>query len=194
MTHETGAYLGGIRTVECLRQRSRVCPDSGCWHWGLAIVQGVPKVHFVTPDTGKRMHARGRRAALYLQRGRDLKPGHVAYAARMCHSTDCVNPAHCVSGNRAAHGASLTRSGAIAGNPKRSDASRRMWDERGRKLTPAMVLHIRQSTESTYELARQLGVAQYTIWSARRHLNHRHVMQPVSVFTWRPVASKSESE
>jgi hypothetical protein len=186
MSHEEGAYLGGIRTVECLRQRSRVDADTGCWHWSLNVDKAAARVHFVTPDTGQRVCMRGRRAALYLLRGHDVRKGYVAFSSSKCSSHDCVNPAHCVSGNRQAHGAWVKRSGIAAGLPSKIAAARKTWDTRGRTLTPEMVLEIRASTETTYAMAKRLGVAQFTVWSARVGNSHKHVFLPASVFNWMP--------
>jgi hypothetical protein len=194
MSHEEGKYLGGVRTVECLRQRSRVDDDTGCWHWSLNINQSAARVHFVTPDTGKRVCMRGRRAALYLLRGHDIRPGYVAFAANKCKTIECVNPAHCVSGNRKAHGAWVKRSGIALNLPKKIEAARRTWDTRGRKLTPEQVLEIRTSAENTYALAKRLGVAQFTVWSARVGNSHKHVFLPASVFNWMPPANNRRSQ
>ena len=65
MTHAVGTYLGGIRSVADLRERCRIDDETGCWHWGLAIVRGVPHVAFVDED-GRRRKGTGR--ALQLQR------------------------------------------------------------------------------------------------------------------------------
>ena len=190
MSHEQGTYLGGIRSVECLRQRSRVDPDSGCWHWGLSLTRGIPCLHIVTPDTGKPLKARGRRAALYLDRGADLDAGQWAFARSCCNSLDCVNPAHARSGSRKQFGAWLKSSGTLKGLPGKIKASRDTWDNRGRTLTPACVEKIRSSTASTYALAAELGVSQCAVWLARRGKTHKHVgfagIKASSVFEWRP--------
>ena len=183
MSHKEGTYLGGIRTVEDLRVRCYVDPDTACWHWRLAIVQGHPKVHFVAPDTCKRTTQRGRRAALYLQRGRDLPDGHFAFARLQCKSLDCVNPAHCVSGDRAAHGEYLRQSGRIKGLPSKCAGSRKSWEKR-RKITPEIAQTIRTSEESTYALAKRLGLSQFAVWSCRVGKSHRATVANASAFTW----------
>lgn len=188
MSHQPGTYLGGIRTVECLRQRSRIDPITGCWHWGLSLTRGVPILHMVTPDTGRKAKFRGRRAALYLARGSDLPDGHWAFARMCCTSEDCVNPAHSRSGTRKAFGEWLAKSGRIKGG-KRSEQSRSVWDKRGRRLTPEMVREIRGSTDTTHALAKRMGVSQCAVWLARRGKTHAHVglagVKVASVFDWR---------
>lgn len=185
MTHDTGAYLGGIRSVECLRQRSRVDADTGCWHWGLAIVQSAPKVHFLAPDTGLQVCMRGRRAALYLLRGERPPAKHVAFAARHCPSADCVNPEHAVSGPRHAHGQWLRRTGVTVGLASKCAGARKGWAHR-RKLTPEAVADIRSSTDSIKVLALRYGVSAYAVWSARIGKSHRPSMAGSSVFVWQP--------
>lgn len=174
MAHPSGTYLGGIRTVEDLRQRCRVDDQTGCWHWGLAIVQGMPSVHFLTPDTAKRVKMRGRRAALYLQRGKDLPRGHVAFAQLCCHADDCVNPGHSRSGNRMAHGEWMRKTGAISGLASKAAASLKGWDGR-RKLTPEQVMEIRSSPESNRAIGKRLGVSEFCIWSVRAWKTHKNV-------------------
>lgn len=181
MSHPAGKYLGGIRTLQHLQDRCRICATTGCWRWSLSTDNGAPKVH-VTLAAGHRVIMRGRRAALVLQRGAMLPAGHVAYATDDCRHADCCNPRHCQSGTDAEQRAWLAASGRLKGSPTRAAASRRTWDKRGRKLTPEMVQHIRTSPLSTYALATELGVAQYTVWSARTQLSHRTSMRGTSVF------------
>lgn len=183
MSHPEGAYLGGIRTVECLRARCVVDEDTGCWHWRMAMVQGAPKVHFLAPDTGMKTHARGRRAALYLMRGKDLPAGMHAFARLQCKSDDCVNPAHTRMGTREQHGAWLRATGKHKGLPSKMAAARKRWAGK-RVLTPEMVAEIRSSDLSTYKLAAKIGVAQYTIWSCRVGRSHKTEIRGASVFSW----------
>lgn len=183
MSHAPGAYLGGIRTVHDLMLRCRVDKDTGCWHWRLSCVQGAPKVHFVTPDTGRRVGFRGRRAALYLAAGVDLRPGHVAFAKMKCTSLDCVNPEHCRSGTRIQQGEHIRRTGIHMGLPAKAAASRRGWDGR-RKITPEMAAEIRSSQEPQLPLARRLGVSEYAVWCCRVGKTHRPDIRGASAFTW----------
>jgi hypothetical protein len=196
MSHAHGTYLGGIRTVECLRQRSRVDPVTGCWHWGLSLTRGVPILHCVTPDDGRRIKLRGRRAALYLQRGKDLAKGQIAFARMCCESDDCVNPEHSRSGNKKAFMAWLVASGRFI-KGKTSNANAAAWDKRGRTLTPDMVREIRSTDESTYALAQRFGVSQCAVWLARRGKTHRHVlvgMKVASAFDWRGQIAVNDDE
>lgn len=179
MSHPHGAYLGGIRTVEDLRQRCRVDEDTGCWHWGLSMCQGHPRVHLGVE--GKRFAARGRRAALILA-GTPPKRGHVAFATRECKSNDCVNPEHARSANRGNHGQYL-RSTGLGNSPAKTAAAINSARTHLAKLTMEDARAIRASTESTYALARQFGVAQSCIWSVKAGKSWKEHAPQASVFT-----------
>lgn len=183
MSHKHGTDLGGIRTLQDLKDRCIVDEVTECWHWTMSVFAGSPRIHMWTPDTGKRISARGRRAALYLQRGQDLPPKNVAFARTCCTNPLCVNPDHARSGTKVQWGAYLSKSGRIKGLPSKCAASRRGWDKRGRTLTPEMVAQIRgRGDESTRSVAERLGISQYAVWSVDNNLTHRPVMRGASVF------------
>lgn len=155
MSHKRGAYLGGIRTLEDLRQRCHIDGETGCWHWRLCINQGSPNVWLQPPGRDTRVRARGRRAALWLARGKDLQQGCVAIA-RGCTALDCVNPKHAMAASKA-------------------EFVRHVWAsrppqvlERSRKLDAATVTAIRASSESDLTWARRLGIGRPTVESARK--------------------------
>lgn len=183
MSHPHGTYLGGIRSVEDIRQRCRVDDETGCWHWGLAFVQGAPSVSLRHPVTDQRMKMRGRRAVLLIARGKDLPKGHVAFPSDECTSSDCMNPDHCRSGDRHAHGKQITRSGIWKGLPSKVAAGKAAAAAR-RKLTPEAVADARSSDEPAHVLADKWGVSEYAIWAARRFVTHKP--DGVSVFNFRP--------
>lgn len=187
MSLPKGFYLGGIRTVEDLRQRCYVDDITGCWHWRMALDDGFPTVHFVTPDTGRHAKMRGRRATLYLARGKDLPRGHGAFAKLCCESKDCVNPDHARSGDRKAHGEYLQRSGIVKGLPGKIAAAKARWMGR-RKLSAEAVAEIRRGGMSDYRFAEKFGVSQFAVWSARVGRSHKEVPGAGSVFNWRPQA------
>jgi hypothetical protein len=183
MSHSDGAYLGGIRTIEDLRERCFCDPTSNCWHWRLCITQGAPKIHYRRPEDDSRTQSRGRRAALHLARGHDLRRGHVAYG--VCNSFDCVNPGHCRSGTKTQAGAQLIKTGKLKGNISVSIASLKRWDKHGRKIDAAMAAEIRGSDESIRKLSDRLGVSTCAVRLCRNGETHRG---PVSVFGWRKAA------
>jgi hypothetical protein len=187
MPHAPGTYLGGIRTLEDLRERCVIDADTGCWHWRMAITQGAPRVHLQHPQDGRKVTMRGRRAALLLATGRDLPRGHTAYARHCCQADDCVNPEHSRSGNRREHGQWLTKSGKVKNLLGKRAASRRGWDTRGRKVTPEMRQDILNSTDEPWQaLADRLGVSKFVIYQVRKGLTHSAALPGASVFNWRP--------
>lgn len=185
MSHQPGAYLGGIRTVDDLRWRCWEDHDTGCWHWRLSFAQGSPKVHFCFGD--KRLGMRGRRAALTIARGRMLPRKLQVWATDDCESDDCVNPAHCRSGTRAQHGAYMRRTGRSKTAAKTASALKAA--ERLRKLTLEQVREIRDSSETVDALAHRMGVSRYAVWCARVGKTWRDTAANASVFTWRPQAA-----
>lgn len=164
MSHETGTYQGGIRSVADLRSRCRVDEVSGCWHWGMAIVDGAPTVHWVDA-AGVRRKARGRRASLLIA-GRVIPKGHVAFAKATCKSDDCVNPDHSRSGNRDEEGAAITKSGIWKNSPTKIAAAKAVARKK-RKLTDAQAAEIRCSDLSDQALSKVYGLSTYAIWSLR---------------------------
>lgn len=184
MSHEPGARLGGIRTIEDLKLRCVVDEITGCWRWTLARTDGAPKVHFVAPDGSGRRCDKGPRAALFLSRGTPVKAGHVAWAN--CGEADCVNPQHARSGTKTEWGAWLSRSGKVKNLASKCAGSRKAWDKRGRKITPEILAYIVRSDKSDAKLSAELGISGFAIWSARTRRSHVETMQGSSVFAWRP--------
>lgn len=184
--HPKGTHLGGIRTVDDLKQRCAVDQETGCWHWRMAMCDGVPRVHYCHPQTGARLTGKGRRAALILERREALPAGHVAWAKKCCASADCCNPDHAQSGTKKKWGKWLTASGRVKNLPSKCAGARRAWDTRGRKITPEDVALIRSSDKSSREIAAEIGCSQYAAWSIRRKACRNEGMQNSSVWEWRP--------
>ena len=65
MSHPVGTYLGGIRSVEDLRLRSRICEESGCWRYGLAVSDNGAELSVLVE--GERLRCRGRAAAVMMR-------------------------------------------------------------------------------------------------------------------------------
>jgi len=181
VSHQEGAYLGGIRSVEDLRLRCRIDSDTGCWHWSLSITQGSPKVHFVLD--GMRMAARGRRAAVLLS-GRPIPKDHIAFAAKHCKSDDCVNPEHAVCSNVANHRTRLKILG-LCKSPAKTAAALRTARTKLSKLSLEKAREIRASDETYVALGKRYGVAPSCIGSVKRGEAWKETMSAASVFTWR---------
>lgn len=178
-----GYDAGGIRTVAGLKLRSRVDPDTGCWHWlQCCIPCGLPKVHLVHPVTGKRYQTTGRRAAVLLATGKEVPKGHTAWPRPCCDSIDCVNPEHTRTGTRKAHGQWLEKTARLKDRETYRAAARRKAKAQ-QAMTPEQVAEIRRNPGvaiRTY--ADRFGVSAFTVWSARKHLTYTDVAQRVSVF------------
>lgn len=195
MPHKHGTHLGGIHTLEDLRQRCEVEEESGCWLWHGASRRGQAYVHFVRPDTGARAAGQGRRVALLLA-GKPAGPKQIAYARACCPNENCCNPDHAQAGSKAAWGKALAASGKVKGLPTKFAGARKVWDKRGRRITPAMVQEIRHSDLSDTHVAAKVGISRYAVWAVRRGLIHRGNAPAASVFTWKPIppAPKASSQ
>jgi hypothetical protein len=160
--------------------------DTGCWHWLLAFDGSSPKIHYWHPVKKTRVTGRGRNAATVLSRGKDIPKGHIAFPTNVCKSPDCCNPRHCRTGTKKQWGQWLTKTGQVKGLPVKCAAARKAWDKRGRKITPEGAAHIRASDKTNRQLAADLGVSQFAVWSVRHRQSHIPTMANASVFTWRP--------
>ena len=184
MSHEHGAYLGGVWSVAALRDRCRIDPDTDCWHWSMHMDGGTPMVWVRIDGVPRKL--RGRAAAAALSRGEFLKPGELAWARRQCKSTDCVNPAHGKTGTKAQWGAEMARSGKWKGLPAKVRAGRAVGRSL-RVLTPEQVEHIKASEKTAVALAAELGVSKSLvagIRAGRRYVEQS--MRGASVFSWMP--------
>ena len=177
MSIRPGTHIGGIRTLDDLRDRCYVDDSTGCWHWRLAFTKENPQV-WIQDRT-----VLGQRAALILA-------GKLAPNARRCWATcgnrDCVNPKHCRSGSYADWGAWVKATGNWRGNPATRAANVRNGQERS-KLTAEQVAEILRSDETHTALGRRLGVHHSTISNVRRGVSWRQSpTRAASVFSWRP--------
>lgn len=187
--NKPGDYLGGIIDRKTLMDRCYCDPVTECWIWRLSFSQGSPRVHVRMPD-GKNKVMRGRRAAVYIKGGFDLDlRGMIAAPAAGCTDPRCVNPDHAQWMSRKSWGEAFTASGRGKDQPGRTAANRRIGQAR-RRFTPEQVREIKASPESTYVMARRLGVSQNTIHAIRVGKSYQDVtvLRAASVFSWRPQA------
>jgi len=177
-------YHGGVKCLETLKDRCYVDQHTDCWHWKLSTRFGAPIVHVYKLD-GTTTVMRGRRAAMYLSTGKDLKSGQVAFARLECTSLDCVNPAHTTTGNRNALGAYLRKSGRAKLTPQ-AKANRTLAARCrcGTKLSIEIAREIRLSTETQMALAKKYGVPQSRIYEIRAGHAWKEVIPATSVFDW----------
>lgn len=183
--HEVGTYLGGIRTVEDIRQRCRMDPETGCWHWGMSMSRGRPRVRFVGPD-GQSKSMNGRRAVVTLRDGAYPHPRKCVFEAAGCWSDDCVNPDHSRIGTTREHKRWLMASGKLLLSPSARAAMREAARTKRSKLTVQQVLEIRASSELQRVLAERYGVTKSCIGGIKRGVSWSDHIQEASVFTFRP--------
>ena len=176
MAHAAGAYLGGVRTIACVRERCVL--DGDCWH--LRTPRGRPmplgRVHRIW------VHGRGSvsatRAVWELAHGKPMPGGR--RAVRVCGSYDCANPAHI----RALSDSQAVRLYVGKGHemtPRRREHLQAL--QRSRRLfTPAQVLEMRMSSASAVALARKFGCSRSTVQAIRRGLTYKDPAR--SVWEW----------
>ena len=179
MSHAKGTDLGGIRSIEDLRLRCRMDPDTGCWNWGLSTCEGHPRVWVVAAD-GTRWKSTGAAASFFLREGRKPVRGKIAY--RSCCNNLCVNPEHVVEGTRADHGALCASRGVWKNKPNRIAANRRNIRGALAKLTIDQAREIRSSLCTDAALAKVYGIARSQINAIRRGKAWREHAPNSSVF------------
>jgi hypothetical protein len=172
-----GTHLGGIRTLEDLRQRCVIRAGSDCWH-------------FRTPD-GKQL-GRGvgyeirvgdqrltvTKASWLLAGNEPPIPGRVIY--RCCESHDCANPEHLKCGYRKALQKHLRSSGAYSAEGKaRTLQALRKSRIQPTKITPELRQWLLESTQNSLEAGHGLGVNKSHAARLRRQVRAR----PNSVFS-----------
>lgn len=188
MSTKTGAYLGGIRTIEDLRQRCRI-DACGCWVWAYSTSSnGRPSVSMFID--GKHKNMNGRRAALTLTGKKAVQRDLVATAAKGCVNTLCVNPDHC----RLVHLSELRKEMVRNATP----TMRATWVKNGRaqgdrlaKLTLDQVQAIRESDKPAKEISQEFGTCLSNVHRIRALRSWRAPdagLAANSVFNWRPAA------
>ena len=183
MSHKKGAHIGGIRTLDDLKQRCSVDEITGCWVWKLSTTEGFPNVHVPHPQTGDRMKVKGRRAALILKTGVMLPSGWFAIRKPSCESPLCCNPEHSFAGDGKAYGQSLREQGIFKNSPKRIAANRKIVKATKCKLTDQQAAEIRHDDRSSIVLAGVYGVSKTTINDIKRGLRYRQTYRSASIFS-----------
>lgn len=181
MAHKHGTDLGGINSVARIKERCRIDPITGCWHWALSLSDGLPHMHVHCPETGKVVKMKGRRASLTLRGGKLLPSGWVAFRAPHCDSADCVNPDHCLAGPPSEYGKAMQELGLWRDKPNRIAANLQI-NRRRRKLTMEQAREIRASSLSTPALAKVYGVTKTTVRDIQLGKRYRDAARGASVF------------
>lgn len=182
-----GTYLGGIRTLEDLRVRCSIDPDTGCWQWKGAMNDGKhPRFMLFDPERGEHRVVSGVQGALMLA-GRCPPKGKIGY--RRCTSCSCMNPAHMSVGTKAEQGAFLRRTGRQRGDPRRAAVNTLNSRTHRSSLTDELVQWVRESDQPNTVVAHALGVSHNCISQIRRGLTWRLAASNASVFAWRGAAA-----
>lgn len=153
-----GDYLGGIRTVEHIRQRCYV-NECGCWIWKMGKSHGKPSATFLD---GGRMRSRDVKRQAVLMSKIEIPPGHVVTSG--CDGGKvCVNPKHAkivsVPELRKATIKALARTRMVHNG-------RAQRDKRLAKLTEEQVKEIiGKRDQKRTDLAKEYGVCKATIYN-----------------------------
>jgi hypothetical protein len=179
-----GTDLGGVRSLEALRQRCRIDADTGCWRWGLSSSQGQPRVALRAAD-GVMRTTTGRRAALVLVNdGKLLPPRTRVFQADFCPHWDCVCPSHAIAGTPAQAVQAAVRRGALD-----TPARRAVWAKNRcnrSKLTVEQRMEIgADKSEPAAVVAARYGISVSRVLTYRRG-QVEVVKRASSVFDWRP--------
>lgn len=164
MTHPHGTHLGGIRTLECVRQRCVIDADTGCWHLRLADGTPLPrnKRHVLwLHDLGC---VSAPRAVWTLSTGKPVPAGKVV--SRHCESYDCARPDHLRCWTKATAYDYLRRHGRTH-SIRRTIANRVAGIKRSR-LTPELRHWLLESGQSNVAVGHALGIAGSYIGALRK--------------------------
>jgi hypothetical protein len=182
-----GDDLGGIRTIEDLRLRCWINPDTECWEFRGGKAE--PRVWLAA----LRITTTLPRAA-FLLAGKEARAGkYVVWRAVGC-SEDCANPDHMRAGSRVQRFGQLSRAGRFSNNPARPLINRANVIKSGRtKLNMELVQYIRSSPKTGRALSKELGVSESVISRARLGQTWKLSTPAASVFAWAADAANRNS-
>lgn len=178
MSYPKGAFLGGIRTIDDIKQRCRIDEETGCWHYGKATrSHHAPGVRLAA--LGHEMVSLGV-AIGFLRTG--ARPAKGVHWHVTCSTKQCANPDHRKPGTKK----SQMRHAAYKPDPL--TLARIASAKRARShLTEDDVASIRASSDTLMVLAARYGVSASHISRIRLGQSWRKTAAPAaSVFSWRP--------
>lgn len=179
MAHAKGTYLGGVRSLADLRDRSHIDPDSGCWCWRQYTTKhGHAYLRLILG--GVAVKSMGRRAALLLS-GKSPDAGQVAYAVATCFDESCVNPKHARWGTTSDRMRQAAARGAFSAPERRANLM--AANKLRMKLSDVQRLEVALSTGPRADIAGRLGISPDRVSQLRRGTK---AAVAISVFDWRP--------
>lgn len=177
-----GDNLGGIRTLEDLRVRCWINPETGCWEWRGAMQR--------TPDrnpeprvwlANERVTSTIGRAAWNLAGKRKLPSGYTVW--RTCRCESCGNPEHLRSGTKAQWGAWMAAKGGLKGDAARRLKNRQSKIDNGQaKITAEIARWVIESPQTLIDAAWGASIAKSTASRIRRGESWQPLMPAASVF------------
>jgi hypothetical protein len=184
----------GIKTLDDIKARCWIDPDTGCWIWKQSFStnkgkRGRPQCSVADKDGGKRRTLSAASLAWVLA-GKEVPKGQIVYRS-VCKDTACVNPAHGGCRTQAAHIKALVRSGVMNSTSiARKQAARAMGLKCATPVEKVREVEglLEQGLTKT-EIARQVGLTKCTILkiARKRHPHSSNAMRVApgaSVFTW----------
>jgi hypothetical protein len=185
MSHPKGTDLGGVRSVDRLRERCVIDDETGCWHWKFGTSHGRPQLIISHPAVGEHIRMSGARAAWVLSNGRTVPEGQIVRLR--CRSLDCCNPEHTKATTRTEWGKHIAKVGANKCDPLRRAQITRDAQARS-KLNREIVSEIRASDRPAREEAARHGIAMSTVTAIRRRTRWKDALTASSVFNLAGVA------
>lgn len=172
--HQSRVGLGGIRSLEDIRQRCVVEDGTGCWLWKGAVAGTTPSMRIAALEASVGAGV----AICFFTTGR--RPEHGVVWHRTCTTQLCVCPAHRQAGTRKTQMAFQEGIAIRPAHRARIAATKRARS----RLTVELVEHIRSSEATGIAVAREVGISvSHACRIRRREAWHR---TDGSVFGWRP--------
>ena len=177
MSHPVGKQLGGIRSIDDIKARSRIDDITSCWLWAGAMKNSAPRVWL--PGFGVVSMAR---ALQIVQFG--TTPTNSRMLIPTCNRVNCGNPAHRRWGTKA------EMFSVLMGDMSPDHRARMTLGKRARSkvCTSEIAAGIRASNEPAQQIADRIGVHVTHVYRIKRGHAWADGLQASSVFAWRPAA------
>jgi hypothetical protein len=168
--HPYGVDLGGVRTIDDIRDRCFISSDDECWHWrGATEASGRPKFWFpvfrVTTTPGP--------VIAFLKTG--VRPKKARWLNR-CRVADCMNPDHWFPSN---HSTACKRS------KRRNPAVHAI------KTTIARRARSKLNEEIIQDIRSRAGIARH--YAGKYEISVGHVYRVWAGTNWKPLTAPTSS-